>query len=57
VSLAPSTLVEARAVIPLAMMKLRRLGVNVIGPPVYLFPTILSAKGETCLDLAQPEGL
>jgi hypothetical protein len=38
-------------------MKLRRLGVNAMGPPVYLFPTILTAKCETCLDLARPESL
>src|ERR1700744_3479537 len=49
VSLAPRTLVEASAVIPLAMMKLRRLGVNAMLPPhPFLFRMILSAVPGLC---------
>jgi len=38
-------------------MKLRRLGVNGMEPPLILVPTILTVKDGDCLDLARPEGL
>ena len=50
------TLVEARAVIPLAMMKLRRFGVKAWAPLQFI-PDDLSSEHKTCLDLTQAEGL
>src|ERR1700677_327224 len=43
-SFAPRTLVEARAVSPLAMRKLRRFGLKDMVLPVNLFPMILTVK-------------